>query len=90
MVPLSAASRHTALVPPAPHPLAGGVPPAAVGQALAAAGRLPRCLAPVDLLVQVENSGEHAFGGIWVAHSLAARTRTLVGTAQAKQEARWR
>lgn len=50
--PLSAASRHTAPFVPLPHPLAGAAA-AAAGQ-----GRLPRCLEPLDVLLQLESSGQ--------------------------------
>lgn len=48
--PLSAVSRHTAPFYPLPHPLAGG-------GAAAGAGRIPRCLEPAELLLQLEGSG---------------------------------
>lgn len=48
--PLSAVSRHTAPFYPLPHPLAGA------GVA-AGAGRIPRCLEPAELLLQLEGSG---------------------------------
>jgi hypothetical protein len=50
--PLAATLRHTAPFFPQPHPLAGG--PAA-GAGLPS---LPRCLAPLDLMVQLEGSGK--------------------------------
>ena len=50
--PLSAVSRHTAPYYPLPHPLAGGGGPAGVG-------RIPRCLEPTELLLQLEGSGMH-------------------------------
>ncbi|KAL3158789.1 hypothetical protein ABBQ32_011516 [Trebouxia sp. C0010 RCD-2024] len=51
--PLSAVSRHTAPFYPLPHPLAGA------GVA-AGAGRIPRCLEPAELLLQLEGSGKWA------------------------------
>ena len=48
--PLSATSRHTAPFFPLPHPLAG----AGLG---ADAARIPRCLEPTELLLQLEGSG---------------------------------
>ena len=48
--PLSAISRHTVPFYPLPHPLAGG------GGA-AGTGRIPRCLEPTELLLQLEGSG---------------------------------
>ena len=50
--PLSAASRHTAPFVPLPHPLAGAA------AAAAGRGRLPRCLEPLDVLLQLESSGQ--------------------------------
>lgn len=53
MQPLSAAARHTTAFPPLPHPLAGDPhadPP----------GRLARCLDTIDLLAQLEGSGERS------------------------------
>ena len=50
--PLSAISRHTAPFYPLPHPLAGGGGAAGVG-------RIPRCLEPAELLLQLEGSGVH-------------------------------
>lgn len=47
--PLSAISRQTCAFFPQPHPLAGG--PGNFE------GRLPRCMEPIDVLVQLENSG---------------------------------
>jgi U3 small nucleolar RNA-associated protein 22 len=49
---LSATLRHTAPFFPQPHPLAGG--PIAAG----GLPSLPRCLAPLDLMVQLEGSGK--------------------------------
>lgn len=51
--PLSAVSRHTAPFYPLPHPLAGG------GAGAAEVGRIPRCLEPTELLLQLEGSGTH-------------------------------
>ena len=48
--PLSATSRHTAPFYPLPHPLAGAGGAAGVG-------RIPRCLEPTELLLQLEGSG---------------------------------
>lgn len=48
--PLSATSRHTAPFYPLPHPLAGGGGAAGVR-------RIPRCLEPTELLLQLEGSG---------------------------------
>lgn len=48
--PVGAALRGTALFPPHPHPLAGG-PPSRGDDVVG------RCLAPVELLVQLEGSG---------------------------------
>ncbi|GAX78374.1 hypothetical protein CEUSTIGMA_g5816.t1 [Chlamydomonas eustigma] len=50
--PISTAARQTCPYFPLPHPLAGGA--AAAG---ALSGRLPRCLEPVEVLVQLEASG---------------------------------
>ena len=50
--PLSAISRHTVPFYPLPHPLAG------TGGA-AGVGRIPRCLEPTELLLQLEGSGMH-------------------------------
>lgn len=49
--PLSAAARHTAAFPPLPHALAGG-------QRSDPGAPLPRCLGTIDLLAQLEGSGE--------------------------------
>ncbi len=52
--PAAAALRHTAPFPPLPHPLAGG----GGGAGGAARGDgVPRCLEPLELLVQLEGSG---------------------------------
>ena len=54
MQPAAAALRHTAPFPPLPHPLAGG------GGGAGGAGPgdgMPRCLEPLELLVQLEGSG---------------------------------
>lgn len=51
--PLSAAVRDTAAFPPLPHPLAAAGPAAGAGT-----GRMPRCLEPLELAVQLEGSGE--------------------------------
>lgn len=51
--PLSALSRHTAPFYPLPHPLAGAGGAAGVG-------RVPRCLEPAELLLQLEGSGKWA------------------------------
>ena len=51
--PISAASRRTALLPPAPHPLATAEPPR-----LGEKDAVQRCLEPVEVLVQLEGSGE--------------------------------
>ena len=48
--PLSAASRHTSAFAPLPHPFAGG--PGARGVKIA------RCIDPLEVLVQLEGSGE--------------------------------
>lgn len=48
--PLSATSRHTAPFYPLPHPLAGA------GQG-SESQRIPRCLEPTELLLQLEGSG---------------------------------
>lgn len=55
--PLAPAARHTAAFPPRPHALAGGQELLA-GLEEAADGGLARCLEPVEVLVQLENSGE--------------------------------
>lgn len=49
--PLGAAARGTALLVPGPHPLAGGPP-------LTHGSRMPRCVPAIEVLVQLENSGE--------------------------------
>ena len=49
VTPASAVLRHTAPFPPLPHPLAGG--------AGSVDGGVPRCLEPLELLVQLEGSG---------------------------------
>ncbi|KAL6748586.1 Nrap protein-domain-containing protein [Haematococcus lacustris] len=54
--PLSAAARGTDPFPPTPHPLAGGPQPDLGGDPEAAL-KLPRCMEPQKLLVQLENSG---------------------------------
>lgn len=54
VTPASAVLRHTAPFPPLPHPLAGG--------AGSADGGVPRCLEPLELLVQLEGSGAMATG----------------------------
>lgn len=51
--PLAAALRHTQPFPPRPHPLA-----ATAGPGLSMSGSVPRCLEPVQMLVQLENSGK--------------------------------
>ena len=48
--PLSSTSRHTAPFYPLPHLLAGA-------GAAAGSGRIPRCLEPTELLLQLEGSG---------------------------------
>lgn len=57
--PLSPASRHTAPFPPLPHPLAGagGGAASASAEELLGSGRLPRVLEPIEVLVQLEESG---------------------------------
>lgn len=50
--PLSAVSRHTAAFVPLPHPWVGG-PPRQAGKH----GRVPRCLEPIEVMVQLEGSG---------------------------------
>ena len=55
--PLGPAARHTAAVAPRPHPLAGGD----LGELEEAGGKLPRCLDPVEVLVQLESSGGWPF-----------------------------
>jgi U3 small nucleolar RNA-associated protein 22 len=52
--PLSAASRRTAPFVPEPHPLVGG--PGGLAAA-AASPQLPRCLEPLEVMVQLEGSG---------------------------------
>ena len=58
--PVASVLRHTALWPPAPHPLAGGAP-------LGPSAPVPRCLEPVELVVQLEGSGEacHPLPAAW-------------------------
>jgi len=51
VAPAAAALRHTAAFPPLPHPLAGGAAGGAAGAAV------PRCLEPLEVLVQLEGSG---------------------------------
>ncbi|KAK9832639.1 hypothetical protein WJX81_006336 [Elliptochloris bilobata] len=50
VAPAAAALRHTAAFPPLPHPLAGGAGDDVSG--------VPRCLEPLELLVQLEGSGK--------------------------------
>ncbi len=52
--PVSAALRDTTAFPPLPHPLATANLGAAARGDL---GRVPRCLEPLELLVQLEGSG---------------------------------
>lgn len=52
--PLSPVSRRTAVFVPEPHPLAGG--PGGLAAA-ATASHLPRCLDPLEVMVQLEGSG---------------------------------
>ncbi|KAG2440710.1 hypothetical protein HXX76_003567 [Chlamydomonas incerta] len=54
--PLSGVARGTAPLPPLPHPLAGGAG-AGKGADGGAAGGIPRCLDPMEVLVTLENSG---------------------------------
>lgn len=56
VLPLSPSTRHTAPFPPRPHPLAGG--PELLASLSQQQEGLARCLDPVDIMVQVENSGE--------------------------------
>ena len=58
--PISAASRQTCPFTPLPHPLAGGGSISGV-----ASERLPRCMEPVEILVQLENSGVWGGEGMW-------------------------
>ena len=53
--PISAASRQTAVFSPLPHALAGGGGGTGTGDSR---GLLPRCIDPIEVLVQLENSGE--------------------------------
>lgn len=53
--PLSAALRDTAAFPPVPHPLATAKLGVLSGRG--DLGRVPRCLEPQELLVQLEGSG---------------------------------
>ena len=50
---ISAASRQTCAFFPLPHPLAGGGT-----SSTASNDNLPRCLEPIEVLVQLESSGE--------------------------------
>ena len=55
--PLSAAARHMHPMPPLPHPLAGAANLEIERAVETGAARIPRCLEPVELLVQLEGSG---------------------------------
>ena len=54
--PLSSCCRLTAPFPPQPHPLAGG-PPDTSGPGPRGRRHLARCLQPVEVMLQLENSG---------------------------------
>ena len=56
MQPISAAMRRTALFTPQPHPLASAEPPALLQN-----DSVQRCLHPVEVLVQLEGSGEDLY-----------------------------
>jgi U3 small nucleolar RNA-associated protein 22 len=55
--PLSPVSRHAAVFPPLPHPLAGAST-ATVKESLADDGVIPRCLEPIEILCKLEGTGK--------------------------------
>jgi hypothetical protein len=56
--PLSAVSRHTCCFYPKPHPLAEGSGSGVHAAAAAAGGKVPRVLEAIDVMVQLEGTGE--------------------------------
>lgn len=55
--PISASVRRTAVLPQGPHPLAGTAADESAAEATQQRRHMPRCLEPVEVMVQLEGSG---------------------------------